>query len=63
MTFLPREELLSCIITVSGGLGDAGAERWLCFCNGPLVVKLKVHPVADFVLLSVVDGRPPLHAV
>ena len=37
--------------------------RFRCFCNGPLVVKLKVHPIAGFVLLSVVGARPPLHAV
>ena len=37
--------------------------RFRCFCNGPLVVKLRVHPIAGFVLLSVVGVRPPLHAV
>jgi hypothetical protein len=30
------------------------AFRFRCFCNGPLVVKLRVHPIAGFVLLSVV---------
>ena len=37
--------------------------RFYCFCNGPLVVKLRVHPIAGFLLLSVVGVRPPLHAV
>jgi len=37
--------------------------RFRCFCNGPLVVKLKVYPIAGFVLLSVVGARPPLYAV
>ncbi len=29
------------------------------FCNGSFVVKLRVHPLAGFVLLPVVGARPP----
>jgi hypothetical protein len=45
------------------GLRSESNFRFRCFCNGPLVVKLRVHPIAGFVLLSVVGVRPPLHAV
>jgi hypothetical protein len=32
--------------------------RFRCFCNGPLVVNSKVHPLAGFVLLPVIGARP-----
>ena len=34
---------------------DRCRQGWLCFCNGPSVVKLRVHPVAGFVQVPCIE--------
>ena len=61
-----QQKMVAAVLARLAAQGDAlarGGSGWLCFCNGPSVVKLRVHPIAGFVLLSVVGVRPPLHAV